>query len=183
MANYVLSEELRRAVVQVVNQHQSSFQPRPKRGRRVRGGGGGDAGSVNSLSSFGVVVEQAEAATVRYNQDHTQQIGLLAGVRGSAKLLDSESMTVWPDGDPNANPIQFASVHAVPCKVGTIVRLTAKNAIVPGSLWTDNQVWGQLIWSIDELYALPGATAAKVLWLPETATKSTDMRWDGTECP
>lgn len=40
MANYVLSEELKRAVVQVINQHQSSFQPRPKRGRRVRNGGG-----------------------------------------------------------------------------------------------------------------------------------------------
>ncbi len=35
MANYLLTEELKRLVVQVVNEHQNAFQPRGKRGRRV----------------------------------------------------------------------------------------------------------------------------------------------------
>lgn len=43
MALHVLNDELKRLVVQTVNQYQSSFQPRPRRGRRPRGGGG-DAG-------------------------------------------------------------------------------------------------------------------------------------------
>lgn len=48
MPSYVLNEELKRLVVQVVNQHMGSFQARPKRTRRVRRGSGGGGGTVKA---------------------------------------------------------------------------------------------------------------------------------------
>jgi len=60
MPSYVLNEELKRLVVQVVNQHMGSFQARPKRTRRVRRGGGG--GSGGGLTYF-VLTEAIGAAT------------------------------------------------------------------------------------------------------------------------
>lgn len=56
MGYHVLDDELKKLVQQVCRQFMNSFQPRPKRGRRVRRGGG--AGGVGKNTS----IVQATAA-------------------------------------------------------------------------------------------------------------------------
>lgn len=189
MANYLLSEELRRAVVQVVNQHQSSFQPRPKRGRRVRNGGGGS--SENAASVLAWVTTECPVWTQKVDG------GFNRGVVGRCRL------TEWSGLVPQApqagktieqSEVEFANVHTVPIKVGSLIRLHCDMGILQGSRWpttggsadggTDplRTVWAELVRAPEELYALPGAAPSKILWLPPTATKAADMRWDGGAC-
>lgn len=191
MANYVLSEELRRAVVQVVNQHQSSFQPRPKRGRRVRSGGGGGGGETVASSTFAWVTTEGPVWTQRVGG------GFDHGLVGRCRL------TEWSGLIPQApasgktiaeSEVEFANLHTVPIRVGSLVRLHCDMGILQGSRWpatggsadggTDplRTVWAELVRAPEELYALPGAAPSKILWLPATSSKAADMRWDGGAC-
>ncbi len=59
---HILNDEMFRAVQQAVRQHLNSFQPRPKKGRRVRPGGGGSS-SGDGGGSWGTITTAATAGS------------------------------------------------------------------------------------------------------------------------
>lgn len=178
MAAYVLNEELKRAVVQVVNQHLNSFQPRPKRGRRlIRRGGGDSDGSGDG--KFAIVIEPAGAST-------HGSTGVGGGTVGKCQLLDADLQKIPPgDGESLADVlIEFKSIHKIPIPMDRIIRLYSDDAIQPGSVFGDGlgRVWGQMVDAVDELWEQPNRGPGRVLWLPESATQPKDLRFDSVEC-
>lgn len=197
MANYVLSEELRRAVVQVINQHQSSFQPRPKRGRRARNSGAFEFPAAPS-SVFAVVVTAAgpsikTSTSLGENSDIGECI-IRSGYYFHPIVEDEEDLS-----QINDYKIEFRSLHSVGCPKGSLIRLHCDRDITNGvrSYWPETHqewlagsdaqqrrkraVWGELFRSPDELVGLPGAGTQTILWLPDGASAEV-MRWDGGEC-
>lgn len=194
MANYVLSEELRRLVVQVCNQHMSSFQPRPKRGRRPRQGGGVSFGD-QPPSQFAVVTYPAGPSTKTANS-----LGI-GGDIGECVLRSTyyfQPTAPQEDPPPQEFRIEFRSLHSVPIPVGSLIKLHCDRDIPipckwPATLdnWRSGQdaegkhvraVWGEYFRSVDELFQLQNAGPKKILWLPEQGTDGEFIRWDAGEC-
>lgn len=72
-SGYVMSDELRRAIQDMVRVHSNSFQARPKRGRRATWAGG--VGGVGSAPRFAIVTTEAEAASGTIGGDRTPGVG------------------------------------------------------------------------------------------------------------
>lgn len=131
MANYVLSDELRRAVVQVVNQHQSSFQPRPKRGRRIRPSLP-SAATPSGLQNFrAVTTSVCSAATGTAGQNITPGTGFatiyLQPVDGSI------GGTVWTP----VGPVLFENWtrDVIPANQQILLRESRTNPTTSGPLY------------------------------------------------
>ena len=182
----VLSPEFTTAVQQVVRQHLSSFQPRPRLARKRRGGGGGEA---ENLTKFAVVTDTAGAAT------HGEFSGITVGSTGKAVLLEADAATgnllpevvlnnVAPGYDSQKvtdAKIEFKSLHQVACRVGRIVILHGAK-IEAGSTFANAAVYGQLLEVPDYLFELVGFEEFTSLAAPAGADKPEDIQWLGGKC-
>lgn len=171
MPGFVMSPELKRAVQDMLRTYGNSFQPRPKRGRRLRRGGGG-GGSTSNVTSFAVVIDTAGGSA------HSSA-GISFGTVGTCILLDESGAKSSVD---SADEIEFKSAHRVDIITDTIIQLSAPDEIIPGSVWGDNPVIGQFVDSVDELFQLDGFAAQTSLSVPEAGTDAEDIQWLGGEC-
>lgn len=198
MANYLLNEELRRLVVQVCNQHMSSFQPRPKRGRRVRNSGGAEAAPSDDTLRWAKVVEPADGG----NTVTEDSIGKCYVVFPKYQITATLPPSGWTSQEAY---VEFRSLHDTPCPVGSLIRLYCEKPFWFGSVWPRTEeeynaditqplrfsketpskrpVWGEMVMATEELYALDGHGPKTILWLPDTASEAKHMRWDSEECP
>ncbi len=94
----LLDDELTRTIRQVAKQHLNSFQPRPKRGRRVRPSKGGQPAPVTADDIRGISYQTIPKATGTSTGPITPGFGLV-------KLYDQPT---GPAGTPwtlQANPV------------------------------------------------------------------------------
>lgn len=172
MASYVLSEELKRFVVQVVAEHKASFQPRPRRGRRPRPGGGGAAAVNANIANAWVYSTAAKNAgsvgqCVLLN-DSLQMLdkdGNVTTTPAPADMLEFKTANQWVDVQPNAR-----------------IFIHSKSELKAGSTWATAKVWGHYIDVSDYLAALTLFAPKKVLYVPEGTSTPAGINWYGAEC-
>lgn len=166
-----ITRELAIAMRQVVRAHLNSFEPRPKRGRRVAGGGGG--GGSGGVEGILAVV------TVSAGESEHDAGGITFGDAGKCVLLDEDGAKETGD---EGEELEFKSVHRVAIPAGAIIQLSAPAKIEPGSTWDENKVKGRFIDVTDELRQRPGFAEKKALAVKEGGTEPDDMEWLGAEC-
>lgn len=145
MANYLLNEELRRLVQDVVREHKNWSQPRPKRGRRQRKqvGGSTPTPEVNNFRAIttttcpaatGIVggnITPGTAFATLYVQPADQTIGGTAWTPGESVLFEN-----WMFGSiPPKKPILLRKSRTNVTTGGILYEVIAEGcAAVPDSL-------------------------------------------------